>query len=659
MMPTLCRPAANLLAGLCLVLFTHVPVAPAAERTARERTPAAPTRVKPADVLADVIRRWADVVEPRPGQAAKTFTTTVTVTRAEGLPKELKGASLDLAFQGPDRLRLTANVRDAEYALGRDGQELWLHMPAKKFAILGSPDVPRFKRFPDEKVDAQLPPMRLPISRFQLALVPLMVDAVLEPAEEIDGARCEVLTLTPGPNTAEMLGAAGFEARLWVRAADRLPVRLAITDGKKIDAQLDFAQTQLEAPFAAEKWKLAPNEGDKVEKVAVTHLAKFLEVAPKALSNKIPTLGPATGARRVLAAEGMGRLENIDGTKVLFLKGSPEEMGRQHGTLLKDEIRDVMSRILYGIGVGSSFGKGNWFFGEIEGAQARVEPFVDPRHLAEMDALAKAAGLHVQEARLGNFFPELFHCSGFAIFGKATKDGRMYHGRVLDYMKGVGLEQNAVVIVHQPDYGHAWINLTYAGFVGSVTAMNERGIAIGEMGGGGYGKWDGKPMAHLVREVMEQAGTLDEAVEIMRAGPRTCEYYYVISDGRAKDAVGIAATPDTFEVVRAGQSHPRLRHAIEDAVLMSAGDRYEHLAKRVKDGYGSFTPESAMALMTRPVCMTSNIQSVLFAPDTFDLWVANADSKRVASETRFTKYNLKDLLASESPKAEEAAAAGR
>ena len=48
--------------------------------------------------------------------------------------------------------------------------------------------------------------------------------------------------------------------------------------------------------------------------------------------------------------------------------------------------------------------------------------------------------------------------------------------------------------------------------------------------------------------------------------------------------------------------------------------------------------------MTRPVCMTSNIHSVLFAPDTLDFWVANADSDSPASETRFTAYNLKSLL---------------
>jgi hypothetical protein len=118
----------------------------------------------------------------------------------------------------------------------------------------------------------------------------------------------------------------------------------------------------------------------------------------------------------------------------------------------------------------------------------------------------------------------------------------------------------------------------------------------------------------------------------------------VISDGKTKDAVGIAATPDTFEVVRPGQSHPRLPHPVQDAVLLSAGDRYEELARRVKAGYGTFDAEAAIGLMSRPVCMTSNIHSVLFAPDTLEFWVANADGKNVASHTRFTHYDLNELL---------------
>jgi hypothetical protein len=205
-------------------------------------------------------------------------------------------------------------------------------------------------------------------------------------------------------------------------------------------------------------------------------------------------------------------------------------------------------------------------------------------------------------------------------------------------------------MVYQPDYGHAWVNLGYAGFIGSVTAMNEKGISIGELGGAGYGAWDGKPMAELVREVMEKADTLDDAIRILRDGPRTCHYYYVIADGKTKRAVGIDATPTQFRVLPAGTAAPELPHAFNDAVLMSAGDRYEALCERVKAGYGTFDAGTARGLMTRPVCMTSNIQSVLFEPDTLDFWVANADAKHVASATRYTHYNLRDLLRSEPPK---------
>jgi hypothetical protein len=153
------------------------------------------------------------------------------------------------------------------------------------------------------------------------------------------------------------------------------------------------------------------------------------------------------------------------------------------------------------VGVGSSFAKGRWFFGEIEEAQRRITPFIDPRYLAEMDAIALASGHEPEEARLANFFPELFHCSGFALFGEATAGGKMYHGRILDYLKGMGLEQNAV---HRPTRpGPGLVNSATP--ASSARHRHERETSIGEMGGGAKSSWDGKPMARALREVMEKA----------------------------------------------------------------------------------------------------------------------------------------------------------
>jgi hypothetical protein len=435
---------------------------------------------------------------------------------------------------------------------------------------------------------------------------------------------------------------------IWNRESDSFPVQIGYEDGARIHVTVALHNPTIGDSLPAETWRMAAPAGAKVEHVALSHLRNFLDSSSALLNQPAArTAGPAADSRHPVAASGAGRLEIHDGTRVLFLKGTPVEMGRQHGELLRGEVRDMVRRILYGVGVGSSFAKGEWFFGTIERCQARIARHVEPRHLLEMDALASAAGCDAEEIRLANFFPELFHCSGFALLGDATADGHLYHGRVLDYMKGVGLEQNAVVIVSQPDQGHAWVNVSYAGFTGSVTAMNDAKISIGEMGGRGEGNWDGKPMAQLVREVMEKADTLDEAVEIMRSSRRTCEYYYVIADGKAKRAVGIKATPEIFEVVGPGEAHPQLDSPVKDAVLLSAGDRYVELVRRVKAGYGRFDATAASDLMTRPVCMTSNIHSVLFRPDTLDFWVANTDGKNPASHCRYTHYNLAELIASE------------
>lgn len=555
-----------------------------------------------------------------------------TIEETEGLPKDLAGHEVLLRWKSPDRLGIRAAGGKHAFQAGRDGSRAWFFQPDKGFALVADNETPRFTGDAASVQAVDLPEFRLPVSPMKLRLLPAFV-----------GARREGEALVIGPNALgrRFLDAPDFTL---TRAGDRVELRFSRDKRLSLRVQRFACEDEGEAPLS---WGLPAEAEPHATRVALSHLKRCAEVMLSQWGAKTPALPPAEGRREVVgrSRDGAGRLESHDGVRVLFLSGAPEEMGRQQGELLRPEVRAVVDRILYGVGVGSSFAKGRWFFGEIESAQARLEPFIPEPYLKEMDALAASAGLHPQEARLANFFPELFHCSGFAVHGSATVDGQMYHGRILDYIRGAGLEDNAVVMVIRPDGGNAWVNVSYAGFIGSVTAMNEKQLAIGEMGGKGEGHWDGKPMAQLVREVMERCGTIDEAVELMRNGPRTCEYYYVISDAKSGRAVGIKATPEIFETVWSGESHPQLPDPVADTVLLSAGDRYGELVRRVKAGFGTFDAGSARDLMTRPVCMTSNIQSVLFAPGTLDFWVANADGENVASHTRYTHFNLRQLLA--------------
>lgn len=342
------------------------------------------------------------------------------------------------------------------------------------------------------------------------------------------------------------------------------------------------------------------------------------------------------------APNGSGLLGRLEGKRILIVSGAPEEMGTAHGELLKDEVKLTMQRVVYLVGAASTVESGKWFFDEMAEIERRTTPHLPQRFLAECDAMAAAAGVSQRDGRYGNLFPEKFHCSGVAVRGKASVDGRVVHARVLDYMRDIGLQETAVVGVFLPRDHHAWMTLGYAGFIGTVTAMNEKGLAVGEMGGRGEGKWDGMPMSFLLRDIMERAATVDEALDILRATPRTCEYYYVLSD-RSKNMVGVKATPEELLVLRPGQQHPELPPVPEDVVYFSAGERAEALSNRLHDAYGKIDVARMIEIIRRPVAMSSNLHNAVFMPESLDMWVADAGRDTVACDEPYVHLNLAEL----------------
>jgi hypothetical protein len=341
-----------------------------------------------------------------------------------------------------------------------------------------------------------------------------------------------------------------------------------------------------------------------------------------------------------------GELRWIDGQRVVLLSGSPEEIGQAHGQLLKAEAMRCIDSVLYAFGTMQTVATGRWFREELEQAYARLKPHIPARHQAETRALAASLGLEPALLEAVNVFPELFHCSGFALFGQATRDGKLYHGRVLDYMTSIGLQDAAATFIISADGQIPFANVGYAGFIGSVSGMNAEKISLGEMGGRGEGQWDGTPMATLMRRALEECDSLAEVQQLWQDSPRTCEYFYVFADGEERTAVGVAATPDKLEFIAPGQSDPRLGEGIPDAVVLSADARLEELRRRVMERYGAIDAEAGQWLMCRPVAMKSNLHNVLFVPEDGVLYVANANHQQPAAERPYVRLELAALLRS-------------
>lgn len=348
---------------------------------------------------------------------------------------------------------------------------------------------------------------------------------------------------------------------------------------------------------------------------------------------------------RIIARDpaGHGLLCELQGKTILLVEGTPEQMGTAHGRLVGDKAKKLTERVLYLVGGLDTIQGDKWFLDRMAEIERRTKPHMPRRFLDECDAASKAAGISRRDGRYANLFPERFHCSGVAVRGKASKDGRVYHARVLDYMRDINLQGAAVVQVFMPRDHHAWISLGYAGFLGTVTAMNERGLAVGEMGGRGEGDWDGCPMSFLLRDIMERASTVEQALAILRKTPRTCEYYYVFSD-KSRNMAGVRAVPDDVLVLRPGQQHDMLPFVPEDTVMMSGGARAKVLSQRLQEHYGKIDARLMQQIIKRPVAMSSNLHDAVFAPESLDMWVADAGRHTPACDEPYVRVNLGELI---------------
>ena len=328
---------------------------------------------------------------------------------------------------------------------------------------------------------------------------------------------------------------------------------------------------------------------------------------------------------------------------ILFFEGSPEQIGQAHGQLLKSDVQ-AMEKIIMTVAAAYVLKKKDNFFTRMKEIMRRTGPFVPKRFTAECDAMSKAAGIPQKSGRYINYFPELFHCSGAAVCRSATSGGRVIHARVLDYMSKIGLQNHAAVMVFMPEKYNNWVSISYAGLIGTVTAMNAKGLAMGEMGGDGQGKWDGLPMSFMMRRVMEECSTVKEAVALMKSTPLTCDYYYVLSD-KNKYMCGIFAIAGSpLKILKPGEQNKLLPPVPKDTVYLSGGKRKVLLGKRLHEHFGKIDAKKMIEIIKHPVAMKSNLQNAVFLPESLTFYFADAGDKTLACFMPYYKLNLKELI---------------
>jgi tetratricopeptide (TPR) repeat protein/predicted choloylglycine hydrolase len=386
---------------------------------------------------------------------------------------------------------------------------------------------------------------------------------------------------------------------------------------------------------------------------------------------------------------GKGYMEIMGPVAFMHLKGTPYEMGLQHGTLLAQlyppeqllQMRDELDPLQAEVSGFERFVQGfkKFYF------QYKLAPWI--RRNIPDDFLQELEGLVLgvsggqdtdpMDVIMGNVSQDLgmtFGCTSVVAFGGATASGALYHARNLDNISMMDWAQYGYVVVYEPDQGYPFITYTYPTQVGVMQAMNNQGITVSmnySLVDQADNSLDGMAMLFLLRQIVQHASSLDEAVEIVLGTPRTFGMNIVISDSKIPDAVVLEVDANRFAVRKTEEGllsatnryHDEYMGQFQTSGWLASARRDQRLAQFLSGHYGEIQVESMVELLRdrgQPgsgeyeglldgINNAGSMLSCVFSPEEQIMWVSIPGAGRGAPDNEFYAFSLAKALAGEKP----------
>lgn len=356
--------------------------------------------------------------------------------------------------------------------------------------------------------------------------------------------------------------------------------------------------------------------------------------------------------RGVSAPEGY--LEKRSEIFVLHLRGSPYEMGYQHGMLTKHlmgqskEAFDEAVPPIKGGRIGEWIVK-RYLFWKLE----KMEKYVPEEFIEELKGMADS----VTEREVDYREILLYHamrdigqvlmCSSFAVLPQAAKDRELIYGRNFDFLKGGSLEN--LVTFYEPDEGNSFVSIGWPGMIGVVSGMNDKGLTVGILTA--YSQdvsFDGIPACFLMRKVLQYANNVEEAKEIIVKSKRTGSNIILLADDKGALIIECSATKYALRRPEDGllfSSNHFLSASYEKdrkrKKALESGDsekRYEKMEKLLKENSGQIDIEYGIKILRYDIILKKNtVHSAIFLPRTLEFLIAQGPGAR----GEFVRFGLR------------------
>ena len=143
----------------------------------------------------------------------------------------------------------------------------------------------------------------------------------------------------------------------------------------------------------------------------------------------------------------------------------------------------------------------------------------------------------------------LVGCTSFGTWGAKSEDSTMIIGRNFDFFVGDKFAEDKIVAFFSPTKGHKFMTVTWGGFVGAVSGMNDQGLSVTI----NAAKTDlptgsATPVSLVTREILQYAKNIQEAIAIAKSRKMFVSESFLVASANDGKAVIIEKTPNDLDV---------------------------------------------------------------------------------------------------------------
>jgi isopenicillin-N N-acyltransferase-like protein len=150
----------------------------------------------------------------------------------------------------------------------------------------------------------------------------------------------------------------------------------------------------------------------------------------------------------------------------------------------------------------------------------------------------------------------LVGCTSFGTWNGRSADSTMIIGRNFDFYVGDKFADDKIVAFFNPATGYKLMTVTWGGFIGAVSGMNEKGVTITiNAAKTSIPSGSATPVSLVAREILQYAKNIDEAIAIARKRKMFVSESFLVGSAEDNKAVVIEKTPDSLDIYDPGRDY--------------------------------------------------------------------------------------------------------